>query len=88
MKYIKNYIVKPFRASILHYSKRVCEMHDLTNFLPPSSNKGDMFYHVDWSVYNKYFTKDKSSVETKDGISISMMYGMDNKDKEYFSLPH
>ena len=36
MKCIHNDIVKPFKFKILHYAKRVRDMHDLAKYLPPN----------------------------------------------------
>ena len=53
VKYIHNDIMKPFRVGIIHYSERVCEMHDLAKYLLPPSMKGGGFDQEDWDVRNK-----------------------------------
>ena len=53
MKYVRNYIVKPFKVKILYYAKRVREMHDLAKYLPPPSMKGDIAMADNWSIHNK-----------------------------------
>ena len=40
LKYVCNYIVKPFCVRILRYAKRVRDMHELSKYLPPPSMKG------------------------------------------------
>ena len=39
MKYVHNDIVKPFKVKILYYATRVCEMHDIEKYLPPTLMK-------------------------------------------------
>ena len=56
MKYVRNDIVKPFKVKILRYSERVCEMHDLANYLPPPSMKGESVMADNWNVHNQEFT--------------------------------
>ena len=43
LKYIHNDIVKPFRFGMIHYAKRVEEMHYLENHLTPTLMKGYIF---------------------------------------------
>ena len=56
MKYFCNDIVKPFKAKILRYSKRVREIHELAKYMPPTLMKGEDAMAANWSVCNKYFT--------------------------------
>ena len=61
---IHNDIVNPYRVSILHYVKRVRNMHDIDNFLPLPSRKGDKFDQENWKVRNKEFSDDEICVAT------------------------
>ena len=53
VNYIHNYIVKPFRVVIIHYSERVHNMHDLVKYLPTPSMKGRDFDEADWDAHGK-----------------------------------
>ena len=52
MEYVRNDIVKPFKVNILRYFERVREMHDLANYLPPPSMKGESVMADNWNVHN------------------------------------
>ena len=56
MKYVRNDIVKLFKVKILRYSEGVHEMHDLENYLPLPSMKGESTMAANWSVHNKEFS--------------------------------
>ena len=49
LKYIRNYIVKPFRVKIIRYAERVREMHDLAKYLLPLSMKGESAEADNWT---------------------------------------
>ena len=53
LKYIHNEILKPFRVRIIRYAERVQEMHDLAEYLPPPSMKGESFKASNWKVSEK-----------------------------------
>ena len=48
-----NDIVKTFKVSILHYSERVHEMHDLAKYLTALSKKGGDYDQAYWTFRNK-----------------------------------
>ena len=56
IKYVCNDIVKPFKVKILHYAKRVREMHDQAKYLPPLSMKGASAMAANWNVRNQELT--------------------------------
>ena len=68
LKYIHNHLVKNFRVIILQYSKRIHEMHNIANPLPPTSNKIDLFDQAYWRVCYIEFTGDEIRIATKDGL--------------------
>ena len=53
MKYICNEIVKPFKVKILRYDERVCDMHDLSKYLPPRLMKRKSVMSDNWNACNK-----------------------------------
>ena len=53
MKYVCNDIVKPFKFKILCYAKRVRDMHDLAQYLPPPSMKNESDEADNWDVRNQ-----------------------------------
>ena len=55
MKYIHTYTLKPFRVSILQYVERIRDMHELDKYLPPPSNKCDIYGEANWRVRNHKF---------------------------------
>ena len=46
MKYVCNYIVKPFKVKILRYAERVRDMHDLAKYLRPPLMKGESAVNI------------------------------------------
>ena len=72
MKYIHNYIVKPFKVKILRYAKRVSEMHDLAKYLPPPLMKGDSAKADNCIVYNQEFTASEVRIKIKEGLLSSV----------------
>ena len=56
LKYVWNYIVKTFYVRTLRYAKRVMEMHDLENYLPPPSMKGEKYEADNWKFHKQELT--------------------------------
>ena len=87
LKYIHNYIVKPFGVGILCYAERVWEMHDLAKHLPPPpSMKGDGYETYYWKVSNGELYIDDIIVPIKDGLPSSMHDELEDNQEGYFSL--
>ena len=76
VKYNRNDILNLFRTVIVQYAERVCEIHDINKFMPPSSKKGDEYDQADWTVRNIH-------VVTKDGLPSSMQDYRGDKYKDY-----
>ena len=53
IKYIRNDIVNPFRVVIIHYAKRIEEMHDLEKNLSPYLIKDEDFEAANRKVCDK-----------------------------------
>ena len=68
MNYVRNDIVKPFKVKILWNAERVREMHDLANYLPPPSMKGESEMAANWNVHNQEFTASDIRLAIKDGL--------------------
>ena len=86
VKYIQNDIVKTFRSGILQYTKRVHEMHDLKNYLPPLQMKGVSFESARWDACDKEFSNQVICVSTKDGIPSSMQDELEDNHEDYLSI--
>ena len=43
LKHVRIDIVKPFHVGILRWAERIMEMHNLSEYLPPPSIKGDSY---------------------------------------------
>ena len=67
MKYVSNDIVKTFKVKIPCYADRVREMHDLLNYPPPPSMKGESEMAANWNVRNKEFTDSDLRLAIIDG---------------------
>ena len=78
MKYVRNYIVKPFKVKILRCAKRVREMHDLAKYLPPPSIIGESTMADNWSVRKKEFTTSDLRLNIKDKLSKTMRDELDD----------
>ena len=72
LKYICNVIVKQFRLGIIHYAERVQDLHDLSNYLPPPSMKGDILKADSWKLLDKEFSEYDIRVYIKDWLPSSM----------------
>ena len=68
MKYVHNDVVKPLKVKILHYTKRVCNMHDLAKYLPPPLTKGDSSEAANRTVRNQEFTASEVRLAIRDGL--------------------
>ena len=88
VNYIHNDIFKPFRVFILQYSKGFREINNLFKYLPPSPMKGEEYDEADWSVRDKQFSENQIHVKTKDRLLKSMQDELEDKDKDYWSIPH
>ena len=88
MKYICNDIVKPFKFKILCYAKRVREMHDLENYLPPPMTKGESAMSANWKFRNKEFMISDLGLAIKDGLQNSMRDELDDYPEDYHSLTY
>ena len=53
LKYIHNYILKPYRVGILGYSECSQEIYELENHLPTPLIKGDIFEAASWKAQDK-----------------------------------
>ena len=78
MKYIRNYIAKPFKVKILRYAKRVREIHDIAKYFPPPSMKGDSTDVSNWTVHNQEFMFSKIWLGIKDRLPSSMKDELEN----------
>ena len=83
MKYIWNDIVKPLRVKILRYTYRVRDMHDLENYLPPHSMKGESDEAANWNVLNQEFTVSEIRLAIKDVIPSSMQDELEDHQEDY-----
>ena len=72
MKYVHNDVVKPLKVKILHYTKRVCNMHDLAKYLPPPLTKGDSSKAANRTVQNKEFTASEVRLAIRDRLPKSI----------------
>ena len=72
MRYIRNDIVKPFKAKNIRYAKRVREMHDIYKYLPPPLIKGKSSEADNWTVRNQEFTFSEIWLAIKDRLPSSM----------------
>ena len=88
MKYAHNDIVKPFKDKIICYAERVCEMHDLSNYLPPHSIKGDSAMAANCNVHNEKFTASDIRLAIKHGIPKFMRDELDDPLEHYCSLTY
>ena len=68
LKYICNDTVKPFLVGILRYAKRIQDMHDLANNLPPPLMKGNGYEEYNWKFRNKEFSVHDIRVAIRDGL--------------------
>ena len=68
LKYICNDIVNPFRVGILRYAKRIQDMHDLANNLPPPLMKGNGYEEYNWKFRNKELSVHDIRVAIRDGL--------------------
>ena len=57
-------------------------------FLPPTRKKGGEHQEADWILRDKDFTDDYIRMETRDGIMPSIRENIEDKDKDYWTLPH
>ena len=73
MKYTRNDIVKPFKGKFLRYAKCMQDMHELTNYFPPPSMKGESTMAANWSFHNKEFTTGDIRLAIRHGLPKSMM---------------
>ena len=53
VKYIHNYIVKPFRVGIIWYAESIQEIYDLSKYLPPPLMNGDSHESANWDFCDK-----------------------------------
>ena len=88
MKYVRNDIVKPFKVKILRYAKRMRDMHDLENYLPPPLMKGESSMSANWSARNEYFTITDLRLAIKGGLPKSMSDEWDDIPEDYRSLTY
>ena len=78
MKYVRNDILKPLKVKIICYAERVREMHDLSNYLPPPTIKGESAMAANWNVCNEEFTISDIRLAIKDGLPKSMRDELDD----------
>ena len=78
MKYVCNDILKPLKFKILRYAERVREMHNLSNYLPPPTIKGDSAMAANWNVRNEELTISDIQLSIKDGLPKSMRDELDD----------
>ena len=88
VRYIHNDTVKHLMVSIIQYSERVCKMHEMDNYLPHYSNKGDIYDQDNWRFRNRGFTEYKIYIVNNYVIPTSIQDYMDEKDTDFNSLPH
>ena len=87
-KCIHNDIVKPLRVGIPQYAKRVCEMHDLENYLYPPSMKVMSFESASWEVCDKDISKHVILVADKDGLPTSIQGELEDNHEDNCSILH
>ena len=75
-------------AGILQYADHIHDIHNLAKYLPTPSLKGGDYNQADWAVREKEWSEYEIRVETKDWVPTSIQDEMEDKDKEYRSLPH
>ena len=85
MKYAHNDIVKPFKDKIICYAERVCEMHDLSNYLPPHLIKGGSVMADNCNFHNEKFTASDIRLAIKDGHPKYMRDELDYHPEDYRS---
>ena len=88
MKYVCNDILKPFKVKIPRYAKRVREIHDLANYLPPPPMKGESEMAANWSVHKEELTTGYLRLAIKDGLSPKMRDKLDDHSEDYRSLTY
>ena len=79
VKYICNGSVNPFRFVILHYSEQIHEMHNLANYLPPTSMKGREYDETDWNVCDKELADHEICATSRGELPTSMKDELDDK---------
>ena len=79
---------KPLRVGIPQYAKRVCEMHDLENYLYPPSMKVMSFESASWEVCDKYISEHIIPVADKDWIPTSIQDELEDNHEYYCSILH
>ena len=82
VKYIHNYIVKPFRVIILHYSKSTHKIHELYKQLHIPFKEGKMYNPYNQRVCDNDITEYEICV-AKDGLPTSVQDKMEDRDAEY-----
>ena len=88
MKYVRNDIMKPFKVKTLCYAERVREIHDLSEYLPPTSMKGKSAMADNWNVCNEEFTISDIRLSIRYGIPKSMRGELDEHPEDYRSLTY
>ena len=80
--------MKPVRVGILQYAECVCEMNELAKYLPPPSMKDQEYDEADWAIYDKEFSDNDIWIANKYRLQKSMKDELEDKDKDYHSVPH
>ena len=73
---------------ILQCAERVHEMHELANYLPPPSKKGNMYDQSNCIFHNYDFAEDEIRVATNYILQTFMQDEIRYKDIDCCSLPH
>ena len=56
-------------CSLSQSSERICDIHDLAKYLPPTSVKGQEENDSDSYVHDKYFSENEIHVATRDRLT-------------------
>ena len=88
MKYNRNDIVNPFKVKIIHYSKRVCDMHNLTKYLPPPLVKGESAEADNCTFLNQEFMSSEVLLAIKDRLPLSMQGDLEDHPEKYCSFTY
>ena len=85
-RYLDQNITKPFNWNMMKYCKRVRELYDCLQYLPPPSMKGDGFIEADWVTLQTAPAEIRISRAIRDGLPEVMQAELDQKETDYRAL--
>ena len=85
-RYLDQNITKPFNWNMMKYCKRVRELYDCLQYLPPPSMKGDGFIEADWVTLQTAPAEIRISRAIRDGLPEVMQVEFDQKETDYRAM--